>query len=256
MNDNGEKLVLQAEGLVKTFGEGEAQVKALRGVDLKVPQRQFLALIGPSGSGKSTLLYVLSGIEVPSAGRVCLDHTDLTALNDDALTLLRRRRIGYVFQAFNLLPTLTAEENACFPLILDGVAAAEAKKRARDILDKLGLAARAGHYPGTLSGGEQQRVAIARALVINPSLIIADEPTGNLDSTNAVRIIELFRRLVDEMGKTVVVATHDLSVANKADRVVVLRDGAIQGDLSGREITTERLEVLLKAGAPREPLAL
>jgi putative ABC transport system ATP-binding protein len=249
MSDNGEKLVVRAQGLVKTFGEGDSEVKALRGVDIDVPAQQFLALIGPSGSGKSTLLNVLGGIEVPSQGSVRLDNTDLTTLNDDALTLLRRRRIGYVFQAFNLLPTLTAEENACFPLILDGVATAEARQRARAMLEKLGLSARGNHYPGTLSGGEQQRVAIARALLINPALILADEPTGNLDSTNALQIIELFRRLVDEMGKTVVVATHDLSVAHQADRVVMLRDGTVQGDLSGPEITLERLEVLLKVGA-------
>jgi putative ABC transport system ATP-binding protein len=249
MSDNGDKLVLQAQGLMKTFGEGDTQVNALRGVDLTVPVQQFLALIGPSGSGKSTLLNVLGGIEAPSAGSVRLDDIDLTALNDDDLTLLRRRRIGYVFQAFNLLPTLTAEENACFPLILDGVAAADAKRRAQSIFHKLGLTPRAGHFPGTLSGGEQQRVAIARALLINPALILADEPTGNLDSTNALQIIEVFRRLVDEMGKTVVVATHDLSVAHKADRVVMLRDGSIQGDLSGSEITLERLEILLKVGA-------
>jgi putative ABC transport system ATP-binding protein len=173
----------------------------------------------------------------------------LTALDDDALTILRRRRIGFVFQAFNLLPTLTAEENVGFPLILDGVGTHEATKRAQDILQRLGLRGRADHYPGTLSGGEQQRVAIARALLINPALILADEPTGNLDSTNALQIIDLFRRLVDEMGKTVVVATHDLSVAHQADRVVMLRDGEIQGDLSGTDITLERLEVLLKVGA-------
>ena len=249
MTNNGDKLVLQAQGLVKTFGAGASQVNALRGIDLKVPAGQLLALIGPSGSGKSTLLNVLGGIEVPSEGSVRLDNTDLTALDDDALTLLRRRRIGFVFQAFNLLPTLTAAENACFPLILDGIAAAEARKRALETLATLGLAARAGHYPGTLSGGEQQRVAIARALLINPALILADEPTGNLDSTNAQQIIDLFRRLVAEMGKTVVVATHDMSVAHQADRVVFLRDGNIQGDLSGPEITVDRLEVLLKVGS-------
>jgi putative ABC transport system ATP-binding protein len=249
MIDNGDKTVLQAHGLVKTFGNGASQVKALRGVDLQVPAQQFLALIGPSGSGKSTLLNVLGGIEAPSAGSVYLDDTDLTALNDDALTLLRRRRIGYVFQAFNLLPTLTAEENASFPLILDGMAAAAAKKRAQDMLARLGLAARADHYPGTLSGGEQQRVAIARALLIDPALILADEPTGNLDSQNAAQIIDLFRRLVDEMGKTVVVATHDMSVAHQTDRVVMLRDGTIQGDLSGSDITLENLEILLKVEA-------
>jgi putative ABC transport system ATP-binding protein len=249
MSDNGDKTVLQAHGLVKIFGEGDSQVKALRGVDIEVPAQQFVALIGPSGSGKSTLLNVLGGIETPSAGSVHLDDTDLTALDDDALTLLRRRRIGYVFQAFNLLPTLTAEENASFPLILDGMAASQAKKRALDMLDRLGLAARADSYPGTLSGGEQQRVAIARALLIDPALILADEPTGNLDSANAAQIIDLFRRLVDEMGKTVVVATHDMSVAHQTDRVVMLRDGTIQGDLSGGDITLENLEVLLKVDA-------
>jgi len=249
MSLNGDTYVLQAQGLVKTFGEGESQVNALRGVDINVPARQFLALIGPSGSGKSTLLNMLGGIEVPSAGSVRLENTELTSLNDDALTLLRRRRIGYVFQAFNLLPTLTAEENACFPLILDGASTADAKKQASAVLAKLGLTERAGHYPGTLSGGEQQRVAIARALLINPSLILADEPTGNLDSTNALRIIDVFHRLVSEMGKTVIVATHDLSVALKADRVVMLRDGLIEGDLSGKDITLEHLEVMLKVGA-------
>jgi putative ABC transport system ATP-binding protein len=248
MSYNGDKSVLEAHGLVKTFGAGDSQVNALRGIDLRVPAGQLLALIGPSGSGKSTLLNVLGGIEIPSEGSVRLDNTNLTALDDDALTLLRRRRIGFVFQAFNLLPTLTAAENTCFPLILDGVAPAEARKRAEGILGTLGLAARAGHYPGTLSGGEQQRVAIARALLINPALILADEPTGNLDSTNAQQIIELFRRLVAEMGKTVVVATHDLSVAHQADRVVLLCDGSIHGDLSGAEITLEKLEVLLKVG--------
>lgn len=249
MSDNSATLILHAHGLVKTFGAEASEVQALRGVDLKVPGRQFLALIGPSGSGKSTLLYVLGGIETPSAGSVYLDNIDLTKLDDDALTLLRRRRIGYVFQAFNLLPTLTAVENACFPLILDGMAAADARRQALEMLSKLGLTARADHYPGTLSGGEQQRVAIARALLINPSLILADEPTGNLDSVSARQIMDVFRRLVDEMGKTVVVATHDLSFAHEADRVVMLRDGMVQGDLAGADLTMERLEVLLKAGA-------
>ncbi len=248
MNNNGTEFVLQAQGLVKTFGEGGSTVQALRGVDLQVPARQMLALIGPSGSGKSTLLNVLGGIEMPTSGSVLLENQDLTRLNDDALTLLRRRRIGYVFQAFNLLPTLTASENASFPLILDGVPAARARQEACDMLTKVGLADRASHFPGTLSGGEQQRVAIARALLINPSLILADEPTGNLDSTNAHQLIEVFRRLVDDMGKTVVVATHDLSVALKADRVVMLRDGRIQGDLAGKEVTLEKMEFFLKVG--------
>jgi putative ABC transport system ATP-binding protein len=249
MNESRSKLVLEARGLVKTFGSGDSQVQALRGIDLEVPAQQFLALIGPSGSGKSTLLHVLGGIEVPSAGTVHLDDTDLTTLNDDALTLLRRRRIGFVFQAFNLLPTLTALENACFPLILDGVPAAVARGRGKETLEKLGMSARSDHFPGTLSGGEQQRVAIARALLINPALIMADEPTGNLDSSNAEQIIRLFRRLVDEMGKTVVVATHDLSFARRADRVVMLRDGTIRGDLSGAEAIANQLDVLLKIGA-------
>ncbi len=249
MNDNHHQLVLEARGLVKTFGSGESAVRALQGVDLKVPTRQLLALIGPSGSGKSTLLNVLGGIETPTSGSVLLENVDLTTLNDDALTLLRRRRIGFVFQAFNLLPTLTARENACFPLILDGVPAAEARRRALETLKKLGMEARAGHYPGTMSGGEQQRVAIARALLINPSLILADEPTGNLDSKNGQQIVDLFRRLVEEMGNTVVVATHDLSFAHQADRVIMLRDGTIRGDLSGPEVTMAKLEGMLKAGA-------
>jgi putative ABC transport system ATP-binding protein len=247
MNDN--HIVLEARGLVKCFGTGDCQVHALGGVDLKVPSRQLVALVGPSGSGKSTLLNVLGGIEAPTKGSVLLDNVDLTMLNDNALTLLRRRRIGYVFQAFNLLPTLSAQENAAFPLILDGVPTAEARRRALETLATLGMSGRADHFPGTMSGGEQQRVAIARALLINPTLILADEPTGNLDSKNAQQIIDLFRRLVEEMGNTVIVATHDLSFAHQADRVVMLRDGTIRGDLSGKEVTIDKLEGMLKAGA-------
>ena len=246
MADNDHAPVIQARGLVKNFGEGESEVHALCGVDLDVPSRQLLALIGPSGSGKSTLLNVLGGIEKPSAGSVTLENVNLTTLRDHAKTLLRRRRIGFVFQAFNLLPTLTAEENVSFPLILDGIATAEARRRARDMLGKLGLSARTDKFPGTLSGGEQQRVAIARALIINPSLILADEPTGNLDSANALQIMELFHSLVRDMGTTVVVATHDLTFARRADRVVAFRDGTIQGDLVGAQITMKKLEDLLK----------
>jgi putative ABC transport system ATP-binding protein len=231
---------------VKRFGEGDAQVVALRHVDLTVPARQLLVIMGPSGSGKSTLLYLLGGLEVPTEGVVSLEGVDLGARNDDALTLLRRRRIGFVFQAFNLLPTLTAQENVAFPLVLDGVPGAEANRRAREMLERVGVAHRAASYPGTMSGGEQQRVAIARALVIDPAVILADEPTGNLDSVNSRQLVETFRRLVDDLGRTVVMVTHELSLVQRADRVLILQDGQVRADLVPAQVTLEVLETLGK----------
>jgi putative ABC transport system ATP-binding protein len=187
----------------------------------------MLAIMGPSGSGKSTLLSLLGGVDTPSGGRVFLEGADLSALDDYRRTLVRRRRVGFVFQAFNLLPILTAQENVALPLEFDGLSAAEARQRSLVALEQVGLSERGNHLPGMLSGGEQQRVAIARALVIGPALVLADEPTGNLDSANGQRVLGLLRDLVDERGQTVVLVTHDPEIGSRADRVVWLRDGRL-----------------------------
>jgi putative ABC transport system ATP-binding protein len=249
-SDNSSSVVIRASGLVKRFGEGDAQVVALRHVDLTVPARQFLVIMGASGSGKSTLLHILGGIEVPTEGAVYLEEVDLAGLDDDALTLLRRRRIGFVFQSFNLLPTLTAQENVAFPLVLDGVAADEANRRAREMLGAVGVGHRAASFPATMSGGEQQRVAIARALVIDPAVILADEPTGNLDSVNTRLLVDTFRHLVDDLGRTVVMVTHEVSLVQQADRVLVLQDGQVRADLPPSKVTLDLLETLAKASQP------
>ena len=220
--------VIEARGVSKEYGSGEAPVEALRGVDLYVSRNELLAITGPSGSGKSTLLHVLAGIEPPTKGQVLFEGQDLASCTDRERTLLRRRRIGFIFQSFNLLPTVTAEENVSLPLLLDSVKAAEARRRAREVLDMVEMGHRRGHLPGKLSGGEQQRVAIARALVIQPSVLLADEPTGSLDSVNGQRVMQLLRRVVDERQQTIVVITHDATVADQADRVLHLRDGRLE----------------------------
>jgi putative ABC transport system ATP-binding protein len=222
--------VIEARGVSRVFGSGDVQVHALRGVDLQVPKGELLAIMGPSGSGKSTLMHILGGVDVPTEGQVLLEGTDLATLNDDQRTLIRRQRIGFIFQSFNLLPTLTAEENVALPLILDGVPAKTAGERALAALGKVNLSHRRSHIPSTLSGGEQQRVAIARALVIEPTLLLADEPTGNLDSANGRQVMQLLRKLVDEQQQTIIMITHDPSVAAKADRTVRFRDGQVERD--------------------------
>jgi putative ABC transport system ATP-binding protein len=223
-------IVIKAVGLTKSFAAGRVHVEAVRGVDLTVQEGEMLAIVGPSGSGKSTLLSMLGAIETPTSGKVLLQGTDLAALDDDRRTLLRRRRIGFVFQAFNLIPTLTALENVALPLELDGVPARAARQRAQQSLELVGLAERQQHLPTMLSGGEQQRVAVARALVIQPALLLADEPTGNLDSVGSQQVIGLLRNLVDQQGETVVVVTHDTQVASQADRMVHMRDGRLETD--------------------------
>ncbi len=222
--------LLQTQNLKKTYGEGELCVDALRGVDLKVDAGEFVAIMGPSGSGKSTLLHLLGGVDRPTSGQVLLEDTDLAAMSDDARTILRRRRIGFIFQSFNLLPTLTAEENVTLPLELGGEAAAKARVRAEVVLELVGMLPRRGHLPGMLSGGEQQRVAIARALAIEPALLLADEPTGNLDSAYGRQVTALLRDLVDRQRQTIVMVTHDHDVAAHADRLVCLHDGLIESD--------------------------
>jgi putative ABC transport system ATP-binding protein len=220
--------VIEARRVTKAYGEGESEVHALRGVDLAVRQGEFLAIMGPSGSGKSTLLNLLGGIESPSGGQILLEGVDLSAMDDDARTLIRRRRIGLVFQSFNLLPAFTAQENVGIPLLLDGVGQAELQRRAEEMLELVGMAHRGRHVPGTLSGGEQQRLAIARALVIRPAIVLADEPTGNLDSAAGSQVTTLLRQLVNDRRQTVIMVTHDAAVAERADRIVWLRDGQVE----------------------------
>jgi putative ABC transport system ATP-binding protein len=218
--------VLETRGLKKAYGaEGEVCVHALCGVDLQVRKGELLAIMGPSGSGKSTLLHILGGVETPTSGQVLLEGVDLATLNDDQRTIVRRERMGFIFQSFNLLPAFTAEENVSLPLELGGMSSSEAHKRANDVLQMVGMSHRRDHVPSAMSGGEQQRVAIARALVIRPALLLADEPTGNLDSANGRQVTALLRRLATEDEQTIVMVTHDANVAAQADRLIRLRDG-------------------------------
>jgi putative ABC transport system ATP-binding protein len=196
----------------------------------------MLAIMGRSGSGKSTLLTLLGGVDVPTTGQVLLEGVDLATMSDDERTLMRRRRIGFVFQSFNLLPILTAEENVALPLELDGVSSSVAKDRAGKMLELVGLEKRRDHLPGKLSGGEQQRVAIARALVIEPAIVLADEPTGNLDTANGKRVTAVLRELVDQHGQTLVLVTHDPGVAAIADRVIYVADGLVDREETNRVI--------------------
>jgi putative ABC transport system ATP-binding protein len=223
-------IVLEAKDLTKTYGAAEARVEALRGVDLQVSKGEWVAIMGPSGSGKSTLLNIIGGIEIPSTGQVLLEGMDLATLNDDQRTIMRRQRIGFIFQSFNLLPTLTALENVALPLVLDGVKPEEASRRAAEKLEQVGVGHRKNHVPSTMSGGEQQRVAIARALAIEPAILLADEPTGNLDSSNGAQVVRLMRQLVDDRQQTIIMVTHDPQLATVADRIVRVRDGLIESD--------------------------
>jgi putative ABC transport system ATP-binding protein len=221
--------VVAAHGLSRRYGEGDTAVNALREVDLGIGREKLTAVMGPSGSGKSTLMHLLAGLDQPTAGEVYIDGTNVTALNDTELTKLRRRHIGFVFQFFNLLPMLTAEENILLPLSIAG------SKPDPEFLDELittiGLGDRRSHRPAELSGGQQQRVAIARALVSRPTVMFADEPTGNLDSTTSAEILELLRSSVDAYGQTTVMVTHDPGAAAIADRILFLADGRIVKDL-------------------------
>jgi len=223
--------VIETRGLKKAYGSDDTRVDALRGIDLRVQHGEFLAIMGPSGSGKSTLLHILGGVEVPTAGQALLEGTDMATLDDDERTLIRRTRIGFIFQSFNLLPAFTAEENVSLPLDLGGVPTMEARRRAIDALKMVGINHRRNHIPSALSGGEQQRVAIARALAIRPAILLADEPTGNLDSVNGQQVTALLRKLVDDEKQTIVMVTHDAGVAAQADRLVRLRDGLIENDV-------------------------
>ncbi|MEA2734776.1 MAG: putative transport system ATP-binding protein [Humisphaera sp.] len=218
---------LVVENVTKNFRQGQETVVALAGVSLDVAAGQFLAIMGASGSGKSTLLHLMAGLATPDSGRVLVNGVDLAAMNDHALTLFRRRQIGLVFQSFNLIPTLTAEENIALPLMLDGKKPAEVKAKVDELLGRLSMTSRRRHRPDAMSGGEQQRCAIGRALVAEPSVILADEPTGNLDSTNSKVVCELLRDLSVIHNKTIVMVTHEPSVASYATAVAVLKDGKL-----------------------------
>ena len=222
--------ILETLDVTKSYGTGDAQVAALRGVSTRVDEGEFVAIMGPSGSGKSTLLTILGGSESPTTGQVLLEGVDLATLSDDDRTKLRRRRLGFIFQSFNLLPNLTAEENIALPMQLDGMKSSEALKRAGEALAQVEMLPRRSHLPSALSGGEQQRVAVARALAIRPALLLADEPTGNLDSRQSKRISSLLEHLVREQGQTIVMVTHDAAVARVAQRVISIRDGAVEHD--------------------------
>lgn len=221
--------IVEMRGLRKVYETGDRQVVALDGVDLEVPAGQFCAIMGASGSGKSTLLHVIGGLTPPTAGQVRVEGRELAALSDRARTIFRRRRIGIVFQEYNLLPTLTARENIALPMLVDGQPLRRCAARVTELLRTVHLEARAEHRPDALSGGEQQRVAIARALLNDPALVLADEPTGNLDSRQSAEIWALLRQVAGEQGKTILMVTHEAHGAAYADRVVVLKDGRIVG---------------------------
>lgn len=222
--------ILETRNLSKVYGSGDAEVIALNGVSTAIEPGELVAIIGPSGSGKSTLLTILGGVEVPSGGEVLLEGQDLAAITEDERTLLRRRRIGFIFQSFNLLPNLTAIENIALPMQLDGRSKDETEANCAAALKLVEMQHRAGHLPSALSGGEQQRIAIARALAIKPALVLADEPTGNLDSRQSNRISALLQGLVENEGQTIVMVTHDPAIAMKASRIIMIRDGQIEQD--------------------------
>jgi putative ABC transport system ATP-binding protein len=219
--------IISTQNLSKIFGSGATTVTALDHVNLSVNPGEFVAIMGPSGCGKSTLLHLIGGLDRPSDGHVVIEGTSIAEMNDDRLTELRRRKIGFVFQFFNLIPVLNAVENAALPLTLDGVKPAEAQKKAAEWLARFGLADRMSSRPDQLSGGQQQRVAIARALAAEPSLILADEPTGNLDTRSGDEIAGLLRDVAKKYGRTVVMVTHDPRIAAYADRIVFLKDGKV-----------------------------
>ncbi len=237
---------IRATGLAKVYGKGEAAVTALNGVEVHFDRGGFTAIMGPSGSGKSTLMHCLAGLDSVTAGQVWLGDTELTSLNDTELTRLRRERIGFVFQSFNLLPTLDARANILLPLNLAGTKPDQAWFT--DVVSRLGLADRLSHRPSELSGGQQQRVAIARALLPRPDVIFADEPTGNLDSRSGAEVLSLLRSSVRETGQTVVMVTHDPVAASYADRVILLADGNLAGEITAPTTDTV-LDALRRLGA-------
>jgi putative ABC transport system ATP-binding protein len=223
-------MLLEAKNLRKNFVRGHQQVEALRGIDLSIAKGEFVSIMGPSGSGKSTLLHLIGGLDIPTSGDVLIDGEAIQALPDDKLSAFRRRRLGFIFQFFNLLPTLNALENVALPRLLDGESIGEVEPKARALLEQMGLSGRMDHRPDQLSGGEMQRVAIARALIADPLLILADEPTGNLDSKTGEAVLRLLAEMARERGHTILMVTHDSNAASYGTRLVHLRDGQIESD--------------------------
>ncbi len=222
--------VVEMHDITKVYGQGEAEVRAVDGISLTVEPGEYVAIMGASGSGKSTVMNIIGALDVATSGTYKIDGVDIGDLDDDALSLVRNRRIGFIFQAFNLIPRMSAASNVELPLMYRGVRRSERRRRALDALAKVGLADRSHHQPNELSGGQQQRVAVARALAMEPSLMLADEPTGNLDSRSTADVLDLLDEIHAE-GKTIVIITHEDDVAERAGRVVTLRDGKVESDM-------------------------
>ncbi len=245
--------ILDLHEVRKTYAMGALEVEALRGIDLVVPNGDYVAIMGPSGSGKSTLMHIVGCLDVPTSGTYRLAGVDVSGMDEEDLAEVRNRRIGFVFQQFNLLPTFTAVRNVELPLVYAGVSRKERRRRAEEALDRVGLGDRLEHRPGELSGGQQQRVSVARALVTDPDLILADEPTGNLDTASTLDVLSLFRELHDQ-GRTVVLITHEREVADQAQRTVLIRDGHLFHSHKEEVAATEGLAAL-ESSPPTSPLA-
>jgi putative ABC transport system ATP-binding protein len=247
-----EDAAIEVHGLVKEYGKGATTVRALRGADLAIDRGEFVAIMGPSGSGKSTLLHILGALESPTSGVVAVEGQRYDGLDDKRLTRFRRDHVGFVFQFFNLLGSLSAVENVLLPALIAGRRSSDYVERANELLSRVGLGERAEHLPSELSGGEQQRVSIARALLLSPELILADEPTGNLDSRAGKTVLRLLREVNAQEGHTILMVTHDPSAAAVADRVIFLRDGQVAGQVPGG--STERVVEFFTTLAPDEGL--
>ena len=236
--------LVQTQNLTKIYGSGSTAVTALDHVNINIHDGEFVAIMGPSGCGKSTLLHLLGGLDTPSEGKVVIDGTSIAEMSDEKLTELRRRRIGFVFQFFNLIPVLSAAENAALPITLEGIRPADAAAKAQEWLGRFGLAERSSNRPDQLSGGEQQRVAIARALVAEPSLILADEPTGNLDTHSGDEIAGLLRDVSKQYNRTIIMVTHDPRIAAYADRIIFLKDGKVVDETLLERKSTKREQMV------------
>jgi putative ABC transport system ATP-binding protein len=229
MTKKKSNIIIRLKDVWKTYTMGENQVHALRGLNLEVEEGEFLSIMGPSGSGKSTAMNMIGCLDIPTTGEIFLDGVNIAHLHESDLAQIRGRKIGFIFQKFNLIPTLSAKENVMLPMIFQGIPEAERHRRGQELLELVDLGDRMDHRPGELSGGQQQRVAIARALAVQPTVILADEPTGNLDSKTGENVIEFLRKLHEQKGATVVMVTHDEHVAKNADRIALLKDGQIVG---------------------------